>query len=132
MRTFSPGAAEMADIFDEWNRGDLESFLIEITARSFALKIGRPASLWLIWFSTRPDRRTGKWTSQVALDLGVVIPTSIRHRYANAFIAEGGTPRAGKQISGPAPKTSTVDKKAMIDAFTMRSTLRRFVPTRKV
>ncbi|MGH7860005.1 MAG: NAD(P)-binding domain-containing protein, partial [Candidatus Binatia bacterium] len=49
----------LAQIFAEWNRGPLSSFLIEITARIFQKK----------------DAETGKWMSQIALDLGVAIPT---------------------------------------------------------
>jgi len=40
-------AAELADIFDEWNRGPLESFLIEITANIFRRRDEETARLWL-------------------------------------------------------------------------------------
>ncbi len=66
----------MADIFDEWNRGDLESYLIEITAKILRVvdpETGRP--LVDLILDKAGQKGTGKWTSQVALDLGVVIPT---------------------------------------------------------
>jgi 6-phosphogluconate dehydrogenase len=67
---------EMADIFHEWNRGDLESYLIEITAKILGVvdpETGRP--LVDLILDKAGQKGTGKWTSQVALDLGVVIPT---------------------------------------------------------
>src|SRR6266480_2969618 len=70
------GAAEMADIFDEWNRGDLESFLIEITAKILRVndpETGKP--LVDLILDKAGQKGTGKWTSQVALDIGIVIPT---------------------------------------------------------
>src|SRR6266566_4920266 len=73
---FGLEAPEMADIFDEWNRGDLESFLIEITAKILRVKdpeTGKP--LIDLVLDKAGQKGTGKWTSEVALDLGIVIPT---------------------------------------------------------
>src|SRR6266705_6158801 len=70
------GAPEMADIFDEWNRGDLESYLIEITAKILRVRdpeTGKP--LVDLVLDKAGQKGTGKWTSQLALDLGVPIPT---------------------------------------------------------
>jgi 6-phosphogluconate dehydrogenase len=67
---------EVADIFDEWNQGDLESYLIEITAK--ILRVRDPASgkpLVDLVLDKAGQKGTGKWTSQIALDLGVPIPT---------------------------------------------------------
>ncbi|MGI8997428.1 MAG: NADP-dependent phosphogluconate dehydrogenase [Pyrinomonadaceae bacterium] len=69
-------AAELADTFAQWNRGRLESFLIEITARIFTVKdeeTGEP--LVDLVLDKAGQKGTGKWTAQVALDLGVSIPT---------------------------------------------------------
>src|SRR5882672_10319114 len=68
--------AEAADVFDEWNRGDLESYLIEITAKILRVKdpeTGKP--LVDLVLDKAGQKGTGKWTSQIALDLGVPIPT---------------------------------------------------------
>ena len=73
---FGLGTVEMADIFDEWNRGDLESYLIEITAKILRVKdpeTGKP--LVDLVLDKAGQKGTGKWTSQIALDLGVPIPT---------------------------------------------------------
>jgi 6-phosphogluconate dehydrogenase len=69
-------AAEMRDVFAEWNDGDLNSYLIEITAIVLGAKdaeTGRP--LVDIILDTAGQKGTGKWTTQNALDLGVAIPT---------------------------------------------------------
>ena len=73
---FGVSVDQLADIFDEWNRGDLESYLIEITARILRVKdpeTGQP--LVDLVLDKAGQKGTGKWTSQIALDLGVPIPT---------------------------------------------------------
>ncbi|MGH9932445.1 MAG: NADP-dependent phosphogluconate dehydrogenase [Pyrinomonadaceae bacterium] len=73
---FGLGTVEMADIFDEWNHGDLESYLIEITAKILRVKdpeTGKP--LVDLVLDKAGQKGTGKWTSQIALDLGIPIPT---------------------------------------------------------
>jgi 6-phosphogluconate dehydrogenase len=69
-------ADQLADVFDEWNRGDLESYLIEITGKILRVKdpeTGKP--LVDLVLDKAGQKGTGKWTSQIALDLGVPIPT---------------------------------------------------------
>jgi 6-phosphogluconate dehydrogenase len=69
-------AEELAAIFDEWNRGPLESFLIEITAHIFRVKdpeTGAPLVDKVL--DKAGQKGTGKWTAQIALDLAVPIPT---------------------------------------------------------
>lgn len=112
-------AAEMADIFDEWNRGDLESFLIEITAKILRVndpETGKP--LVDLILDKAGQKGTGKWTSQVALDLGIVVPTidaAIDTRTLSGRKDE--RLEASKQISGPPAGKYSGDKKAMIDAI---------------
>ena len=112
-------AAEMADIFDEWNRGDLESFLIEITANILRVKdpeTGRP--LVDLILDKAGQKGTGKWTSEVALDLGVVVPTidaAIDTRTLSGRKEE--RLEASKQISGPTRVKFSSDKRAMIEAI---------------
>jgi 6-phosphogluconate dehydrogenase len=112
-------AAEMADIFDEWNRGDLESFLIEITAKILRVKdpeTGKP--LVDLILDKAGQKGTGKWTSEVALDLGVVVPTidaAIDTRTLSGRKEE--RLEASKQISGPPRARYAGDKHGMIDAI---------------
>jgi len=73
---FGVGIEVLADVFDEWNKGDLESYLIEITAKILRVKdpeTGKP--LVDLVLDKAGQKGTGKWTSQLALDLGVAIPT---------------------------------------------------------
>lgn len=69
-------AGELAEIFDRWNRGPLESFLIEITAKIFRVKDPESGAPLVDKVLDKAGQKgTGKWTAQVALDLGVPIPT---------------------------------------------------------
>src|ERR1700743_1456264 len=64
-------APEIADVFDEWNKGDLDSFLIEITAqvlRQTDAKTGKP--LVDVILDEAEQKGTGRWTVKSALDLG--------------------------------------------------------------
>ena len=69
-------ALELADIFAEWNRGPLESYLIEITAKIFGItdpETGKPLVDMIL--DKAGQKGTGKWTAQIALDLEVPVPT---------------------------------------------------------
>ena len=69
-------AAELADIFAEWNRGPLESYLIDITAQILTVRDARTGKPLIDSVLDRAGQKgTGKWTVQIALDLGVPIPT---------------------------------------------------------
>jgi len=111
-------ATEMADVFDEWNKGDLNSFLIEITGK--VLRVTDPESkkpLVDMVLDKAGQKGTGKWTSEVALDLGIIVPTinaSVDARTLSGRKDE--RVEASKQIKGPGSKY-TGDKKAMIAAI---------------
>jgi 6-phosphogluconate dehydrogenase len=111
--------AEMADIFDEWNRGDLESYLIEITAKILRVNdeaTGQP--LVNLVLDKAGQKGTGKWTSQVALDLGVVIPTIDAAIIARTLSShKDERVEASKEITGPTATKYEGDKRAMIDAI---------------
>jgi 6-phosphogluconate dehydrogenase len=69
-------AGQIADIFDEWNRGPLQSFLIEITAKIFRKRDDETGAPLVDKILDKAGQKgTGKWTAQVALDLAVPIPT---------------------------------------------------------
>ncbi|MBA2334786.1 MAG: NADP-dependent phosphogluconate dehydrogenase [Blastocatellia bacterium] len=75
-RGYRMPAPQIADLFAEWNRGELNSFLIEITSivlRKVDEETRQP--LVDLILDTAGQKGTGKWTSQVAMDLGVPIPT---------------------------------------------------------
>jgi 6-phosphogluconate dehydrogenase len=62
---------ELAGIFDEWNKGDLDSFLIEITANIFRKKDEETGKHVIdLIVDSAGQKGTGKWTAMSALDLG--------------------------------------------------------------
>lgn len=67
---------ELHEVFDTWNKGRLQSFLVEITAEIFLqeddLGSGRLVDMIL---DKAKQKGTGKWTSQNAMDLGIPVPT---------------------------------------------------------
>src|SRR5437870_6248429 len=98
-------ASELAEVFDQWNRGALESFLIEITAHIFRVKdpeSGAPLVEKVL--DKAGQKGTGKWTAQVALDLAVAIPTiaaAIDARVVSSMNEERVA--AAKALGGGAP-----------------------------
>jgi 6-phosphogluconate dehydrogenase len=120
MRTvLGMSATEMADVFDEWNRGDLESFLIEITAQILRVKdeeTGQP--LVDLVLDKAGQKGTGKWTSDIALDLGIVTPTidaAVDTRNLSSRKEE--RVEASKQIKGPERAAFSGDRREMIQAI---------------
>lgn len=67
---------ELKNIFEKWNQGPLSSYLIEITAKIFAKKDSDSAGYLVDKILDKAGQKgTGMWTAQVALDLGISIPT---------------------------------------------------------
>jgi len=108
---------ELADIFAEWNQGELQSYLIEITAAIFRRidpETGR--HLVDVILDEAQQKGTGKWTSQNAFDLGIPIPTinaAVESRCMSALKAERVA--ASKVLTGPATQF-TGDRKQLISA----------------
>ncbi len=70
------GNEELHKIFDTWNNGRLQSFLIEITAAIFEMKDDLGDGMLVDQILDKAKQKgTGKWTSQNAMDLGIPIPT---------------------------------------------------------
>ena len=105
---------ELAATFDEWNRGVLESFLIEITAEIFRVKdpeTGKP--LVDLVLDKAGQKGTGKWTAQVALDLAIPVPTiaaAIDARVLSSMKDERVA--ASKKLVGPDIRPLTGDARA--------------------
>ncbi|MBV9405777.1 MAG: decarboxylating NADP(+)-dependent phosphogluconate dehydrogenase, partial [Acidobacteriaceae bacterium] len=64
---------ELHDVFAEWNRGELDSFLIEITAEIFTKRDDDGSPLIDKILDTAGQKGTGKWTAVSALDLGMPV-----------------------------------------------------------
>ena len=97
---------ELYDVFAEWNRGDLDSYLIEITRDIFSVDDpegdGRLVDKVL---DTAGAKGTGKWMSQLALDLGVPSTLVTEAVYARCLSAmKEPRVRASKKLRGPTAK----------------------------
>ncbi len=106
----------LARVFGEWNRGPLESFLIEVTARVFGVRDARTGG-WLIdqVLDRAGQKGTGKWTVQVALDLGVPVPciaAALDARLLSSMKAE--RIEAAKRLEGPAALRSAGDPQPLV------------------
>ena len=94
---------EIADHFADWNTGELDSFLIEITADILTKhdpETGKP--MVDVILDRAGNKGTGKWTSQSALDVGVPLQTiteSVYARYISAL--KDQRVRASKVLAGP-------------------------------
>ncbi|HYY41587.1 MAG TPA: NADP-dependent phosphogluconate dehydrogenase, partial [Pyrinomonadaceae bacterium] len=117
-RALEMDAAELADTFAEWNRGPLESFLIEITAKIFTAKDPETHKpLVDLVLDKAGQKGTGKWTAQIALDLGVAIPTiaaAIDARVLSSMKDE--RVKASKKIKGPRARRFRGDRKKLVSA----------------
>ncbi|MDT5061409.1 MAG: 6-phosphogluconate dehydrogenase [Acidobacteriota bacterium] len=117
-RVLGMGDAQLADTFAEWNKGVLDSYLIQITSEIFRVKdeeTGKP--LVDLVLDKAGQKGTGKWTAQVALDLGVTIPTinaAIEARFISAQKEERVA--ASKAIDGPQVSSWSGEKQSLIDA----------------
>jgi len=109
-------------VFDEWNRGELQSYLIEISRDIFSVKDDQGGEGFLVdkILDVAGAKGTGKWMSQLALDLGVPSTMVTEAVYARALSAmKQARVRAAKILQGPTPATSGVnihDRRGYIDA----------------
>ena len=106
----------LAEVFDEWNRGELDSYLIEITRDIFTVR--DPASggyLVDLILDRAGAKGTGKWMSQLALDLGVPSTLVTEAVYARSLSAmKEARVRAAGVLAGPAAARGTVDADAFV------------------
>jgi 6-phosphogluconate dehydrogenase len=111
------GSTEIADVFTDWNAGDLQSFLIEITAQIVNFKDDKGGRKPLIdsIVDAAGQKGTGKWTTQAALDLGVAIPTITAAVDARIMSSQRATRLAAAKVYPPAPRPIKTGKKAAIE-----------------
>lgn len=97
--------AEFYKVFDEWNRGELESYLIEITRDIFTVVDEKGNALVDKILDTAQQKGTGKWMSQHALDLGVPTTLITEAVFARCLSAQkDARVRASKVLTGPTGK----------------------------
>ena len=109
-------ADELAEVFTEWNKGELDSFLIDISATIFAKKDddGQPMVDKIL--DAAGQKGTGKWTAISALDLGqpvTLIGESVFARCLSALKDERIA--AAKVLKGPRKRKVSTDKKEFIE-----------------
>ncbi len=101
-------ADEMHKVFAEWNKGDLDSFLIEITANILAFKDTDGQPLVDKILDTAGQKGTGKWTVISSQDLGIPITLMAEAVYSRCVSAlKDERVAAAKKLKGPRPKIST-------------------------
>lgn len=102
LQGMSPG--EMSKVFRQWNTGELSSYLIGITADILAHTDPETGDALVdLILDTAEQKGTGKWTSQVALDLGVTAPTIADAVFARTVSAQQPERlAASKVLQGPA------------------------------
>jgi 6-phosphogluconate dehydrogenase len=102
--------AQLADIYREWNTGDLESYLIEITAEvlgHFDAATGRPFVDVVV--DQAEQKGTGRWTVQSALDLGVPVSGIAEAVFARALSGHPEQRDAARSLPGPHGSSSLED-----------------------
>jgi len=109
-------ADEFAEVFNEWNKGELDSYLIEISAEIFAKKDDDGQPMLDKILDTAGQKGTGKWTAISALDLGqpvTLIGESVFARCLSALKEERVA--ASKVLEGPKKAKTITEKKEFIE-----------------
>ncbi|MCM2493823.1 NADP-dependent phosphogluconate dehydrogenase [Burkholderia glumae] len=109
---------ELGRVYTEWNQGELDSYLIEITSKIFGKKDDETGEYLVdVILDRAAQKGTGKWTSQNALDLGVPLPLITESVFARV-LSSLKTQRvaASKVLSGPTAGKLDGDRAAFIEA----------------
>ncbi|MDW7693220.1 NADP-dependent phosphogluconate dehydrogenase [Flammeovirgaceae bacterium SG7u.111] len=107
---------ELHEVFDNWNKGRLQSFLVDITTEIFLQKADdSDERLVDLILDKAKQKGTGKWTSQNAMDLGIAVPTidaavSLRELSAKKDERVAAEAVYGKPIVAPADKEAFIQK----------------------
>ncbi len=109
--------AECADVFAEWNKGDLDSYLIEITSIVLRQKDPRTGADLIDVIKDRAQMKgTGTWTVQTALELGVPTNGIAEAVFARAESSHDDLRAAArKSLAGPDGTVSVDDRTAFIE-----------------
>jgi 6-phosphogluconate dehydrogenase len=109
---------ELAEVYTEWNQGELDSYLIEITAQIFRKRDDKTGQALVdVVLDRAAQKGTGKWTSQSALDLGAPLPLITEAVFARVISAlKTERVAAAKVLSGPPAKPFEGDRAAFIES----------------
>ena len=109
---------ELRAVYTEWNQGELDSYLMEITSKIFGKKDEETGQYLVdVILDRAAQKGTGKWTSQNALDLGVPLPLITESVFARV-LSSLKTQRvaASKVLSGPSATPLDGDRAAFVEA----------------
>ncbi|MFE4873781.1 NADP-dependent phosphogluconate dehydrogenase [Streptomyces sp. NPDC056682] len=110
---YSP--AKIAETFKEWNTGRLDSYLIEITAQVLAHVDAATGKPFIDVVEDRAEQKgTGRWTVQIALDLGVPVSGIAEAVFARSLSGHAELREAARSLAGP---TATALSEAEATAF---------------
>jgi 6-phosphogluconate dehydrogenase len=110
---------ELAKVFARWNDGDLDSYLIQITADILAQKDSHHPEAFLVDYvlDAAGQKGTGKWTSVNALDMGIPANAIAEAVYARCLSAlKEERVAASRELLGPNAARYTGDRQALVDA----------------
>lgn len=109
-------AAELAEIFAEWNTGDLESFLIEITAEVLAHRDAATGEAFVDVVADAAEQKgTGRWTVQSALDLGVPVTGIAEATFARALSGSAPQRAGGRALPAHTTPWDVTDRAAFVE-----------------
>lgn len=111
------GAKELQEVFTEWNKGALDSYLIEITSHIFGYKDTDGAPLVDHILDVAGQKGTGKWTVINALDLGMPLTLICEAVFARCLSALKIEREEASQVLPKTNKEFTGDRKAFVDAI---------------
>jgi len=113
-------STDMADVFTEWNKGELDSFLIEITADILRFRDADGTVLLDKIRDAAGQKGTGKWTAQAALDMGIPVTLIGEAVFARCLSAlkservEASHILVGPDAAAAAVKRSDTERDALI------------------
>src|SRR5690606_25670696 len=109
---------EMSEVFAKWNKGPLDSYLIEITRDILSKKDPETGKYMVdVILDKAGQKGTGKWTSQNAMDLGIPIPTMMEAVVARQLSAlKDERVAAGRKFAAPALR-SQEDREKFLEAI---------------
>ncbi len=111
--------AEVADVFSDWNGGDLESFLIELTADVLGHVDAATGQPFVDVVADAAEQKgTGRWTVQIALDLGVPVTGIAEATFARSLSGQVEQRRAAREAFPGSPAgagTPPEDRAAFVD-----------------
>jgi 6-phosphogluconate dehydrogenase len=110
-------AHECADVFRQWNEGDLDSFLVEITAEVLDQVDAQTGAALVERILDRAEQKgTGRWTVQIALELGVPVPSIAEAVFARSASGDTAIREASRPVlTGPERRIPADERQRLVD-----------------